>query len=177
MSTGPLADRCQALCLDVAELVRTGADWQRSLPLDTFERLCATVNGGGQVEVAVRFARDNAARARVTGRCRANAEVVCARCGAEADVEVTCDVDFRLVASEAQARALMPALDTVVASEDQVSVAALVEDDLLLNLPEFGCSDRDSCANWAEQRPGLDTSADARSTSPFAVLGTWKVPE
>ena len=173
MSTGP--------SLDIAERLRSGGTWRGTLRLAAFERLAATVARGGDVEVAVRFEPDDLARARVTGTCGVHAEVVCARCGSEVDVSVEAAVDFRLVASEAQAQALMPELETVVAAEDRVSVLALVEDDLLLSLPEAGCDDRDRCGNWREnragQRPEDATAAQARRESPFAVLGNWKPRE
>ena len=172
MSTG--------LSLDIAERLRTGGTWRGTLPLAAFERLAETVAGGGDVEVAVRFEPDDLARARVTGTCGARADVVCAQCGCDVNVLVDCAVDFRLVASEAQAQALLPDLETVVATEDRVSVVALVEDDLLMSLPEAGCDDRDDCENWAEQRPDAVTATGnpaADVDSPFAVLGDWKPPE
>ena len=171
MSTGPT--------LDIAERLRSGGTWRGTLPLAAFERLAATVARGGDVEVAVRFKPDDLARARVRGACGLHAEVVCARCGSEVDVFIDAAVDFRLVASEAQAQALMPELETVVAAEDRVSVVALVEDDLLLSLPEAGCDDRDRCENWYENRAAArpEAAAQARRESPFAVLGNWKPRE
>ena len=147
------------------------------MPLTAFERFAATVTGGGDVDVAVRFEPDDLARARVTGSCGVHAQVVCAWCGSDVDVLVECAVDFRLVASDAQAQALMPALETVVETEDRISVVALVEDDLLLSLPEAGCDDRDECENWAEQRPDGAVAEPARRESPFAVLGKLKPPQ
>lgn len=169
MSTGP--------SLDIAGRLQAGGTWRGTLPLTAFERFAATVTGGGAVEVALRFEPDDLARARVTGRCGVNAQVVCAWCGSDVDVLVECAVDFRLVASEAQAQALMPALETVVETEDRMSVVALVEDDLLLSLPEAGCDDRDECENWAEQRPDGAAAEPARRISPFAVLGNFKPRE
>ena len=144
------------------------------MPLDAFERFAAAVAGGGDVAVAVRFEPDDQAWARVTGTCGVRAEVVCSRCGCDVEVPVECALDFRLVGDEAQAQALMPDLETVVATEDRISVVALVEDDLLLNLPEAGCDDRDECENWAESRPDGVTAEQA---SPFAVLRNWKPHE
>ena len=166
MSTGP--------SLDIAERLQAGGTWRGTLPLAAFERFAATVTGGGDVEVAVRFEPDDLARARVTGTCGVRAQVVCAVCGSDVDVLVECAVDFRLVVSETQAQALMPALETVVAAEDRISVVALVEDDLLLSLPEAGCDDRDHCGNWGEHRSEVATAEPARRENPFAVLGNWK---
>ena len=167
--------------LDIAERLRSGGTWRGTVPLAAFERFAATVAGGGDVEVAVRFEPDDRARARVTGTCGVHAQVVCAWCGSDVDVLVECAVDFRLVDDETQAQALMPTLETVVASEDRISVVALVEDDLLLSLPEAGCDDRDHCENWrenwAEQRPDVATAEPAPRESPFAVLGNFKPRE
>lgn len=129
----------------------------------------------------MRLEPDDLARARVTGRCGVHAEVVCAWCGSDVDVLVECAVDFRLVASEALAQALMPTLEALVATGDRISVVALVEDDLLLSLPEAGCDDRDRCKSWGEswvgERPDVSTEEPARRESPFAVLGNWKPRE
>ena len=163
MSTGP--------SLDIAERLRSGGTWRGTLPLEAFERFATTVVGGGHVEVAVRFEPDDLGRARVTGTLGVRAEVVCSHCGCDVEVPVECALDFRVVASETQAQALMPDLETVVAPEDRVAVVALVEDDLLLNLPEAGCDDRDECKHWAEQQPD---AATAEPASPFAVLRDWK---
>lgn len=163
--------------LDIAERLRSGGTWRGTLSLEAFERFAATVAGAGDVEVAVRLKPDDLGRARVTGSCRVRAEIVCSLCGCEVEVSVESPLDFRLVASEAQAQALMPDLETVVATEDRVAVVALVEDDLLLNLPEAGCDDRDECENWAEQRPDVAPIEATQRTSPFAVLGNWKPHE
>ena len=165
MSTGP--------SLDIAERLRSAGTWRGTLPLTAFERFAATVARGGDVDVAVCFAPDDRARARVTGNCGVHAQVVCARCGSEVDVLVECAVDFRLVASEEQAQAMMPTLETVVAAEDRISVVALVEDDLLLSLPEVGCEDREGCEHWAEQRREVAAAVPTRRESPFAVLENW----
>lgn len=190
MSTGPRTEQARrgaerpgaagrpwGVSLDIAECLRSGGSWRGTLPLEAFERFAATVASGEDVEVAVRFEPDDLGRARVTGTCGVRAEIVCSLCGSEVKVPVECALDFRLVASEAQAEALMPDLETVVATEDRVSVVALVEDDLLLNLPEAGCDDREECENWAEQRPDAGPVEPAQRTSPFAVLGNWKPHE
>lgn len=182
MSTGPCTEQARrgaerpGASLDIAERLQSGGTWRGTLPLEAFERFAATVASGGDVEVAVRLEPDDLGRARVTGSCGLRAEIVCSLCGCEVEVPVECALDFRLVASEAQAQTLMPDLETVVATEERVSVVALVEDDLLLNLPEAGCDDRDECENWAEERPDV-ASREPERTSPFAVLGNWKPQE
>ena len=142
MSTGPW--------LDVPELARAGAAWHGVLPLDAFGRLKAAVNTASDVDVALKFSGDDVAQARVTGTCGVLAQVVCARCSCDVEVRIESAIDFRIVASEAQAQALTPAFDTVVTDEDIVAVGTLVEDDLLLSLPEIACEDWENCANALE---------------------------
>ena len=168
MADGPL--------LEIADRARTGAVWRGTLPLAAFERFGTATDGGGpvgDVQVAVRLADDGLTRARVTGTCRVVAAIVCARCATEVDVPTECAVDLRLVASEARAEALTPEYDTFVTADERVSVAALVEDDLLLGMPQVGCADRDACPHWAEQRHAMASLAEGR-TSPFAALSALK---
>ena len=161
MSTGPV--------LDIAECVRNGARWEGTVPRAAFERLGAA----GDVRVSVRLGDDGLTRGRVTGTCHVVAAVVCAQCANEMEVPTECAIDFRLVADEARAEALTPEYDTLVTAEERVPLAALVEDDLLLGLPEVGCTDRDACPHWAEQRQAMAEVARGR-TSPFAALAALK---
>ena len=169
MSTGPW--------LDVSELARAGAAWRGVLPLDAFERLKAAVSTAGDVDVALKFSADDVGQARVTGTCGVLAQVVCARCSCAVEVRVESAIDFRIVESEAHAQALTPMFDTVVTEADIVAAGTLVEDDLLLSLPEFACEDWDNCPNALELRTialELRESQAAHepepTTSPFAGL-------
>ncbi len=54
-------------------------------------------------------------------------------------------VDFRVVATDAEARSLMPAFDTVVSRDTHVPLTMLVEDDILLSIPERCCTDGAKC--------------------------------
>lgn len=162
MSTGPW--------LDVPELAHAGAAWRGVLPLDAFERLKAAVSSAGDVDVALKFSADDVAQVRVTGTCGVLAQVVCARCSCDVEVRVESVLDFLIVASEAQAQALTPMFDTVMTDDDIVAVGTLVEDDLLLSLPEFACEDWDNCANALELRESQAAYEPEPTKSPFAGL-------
>ena len=88
----------------------------------------------------------------------------CLRCLRTERVEVVAEVDFFVVATEAEAEALMPDFDAVVASES-APATELIEDDLLMSVPEVACADRDSCRHALALSFGRDPQA-----SPFAAL-------
>lgn len=160
--------------LHVAALSRRDGAWTGVVRADQLVRLAALV-GKADVEVALRFGRDESGRARVTGRCRFVAAVCCSGCLRDERVKVECGVDLRVVATEAEAGALMPEADSVVHDAETIAVADLIEDELLLNAPEFACGDRDACPHAALVRASaVDGRASSPATRPFAALAALK---
>ena len=165
--------------LPVVALSRRGGAWHGVVRANQLVRLSALV-GEADVSVALRFAVDESGRARVIGHCGFVAEVCCSGCLRDERVEVECGVDLRIVATEAEARALMPKADSVVSDAETIAVAELIEDELLLNAPEFACDDRDACPHAANIRASaLDSGVagspeTARASGPFAALAALK---
>ncbi len=159
--------------LNVGELARGSGSWRGVVPVGAFERLGAFVgDDGAGVEAELDFEFDAGGRLRVSGTCRVTAAVCCSRCLETAPVAVVAAVDYRVVASEAEAQALTPAVDTVVGDIEAMPATALVEDDLLLSMPEIACREQDSCPRAPA---ALETGADAgQSASPFAALKALK---
>ena len=153
----------EASRLNVAELAMRGECWRRTLPVGAFPRL-ANVVGDGEVRVALRF-RVEGERVRVAGECRLATRIRCLRCLETERVDVIADMDFFVVANEAEAEALMPEFDAVVASESALATE-LIEDDLLLSVPEIACVDRDACRHAPL---ALSFGRDPEA-SPFAAL-------
>ena len=80
---------------------------------------------------------------------------------------------MRVVASDAEAQALMPKLDAVV-SEAAMPIAELIEDDLLMNLPEIACKDRATCPHAPVAVDSGDAVDGNDRKRPFAVLAALK---
>ena len=169
--------------LNVARLAREGGAWRGSIAVDQFERLGALLyndvetatrgqtDGSARVSAALDFALDADGRPRVTGRCQVAAVVRCGRCAEAVGVEVDSRLDFRIVASEAEAQTLMPDLDVVVSTGPGVLVTALMEDDILLSIPETGCVDGEPCPLALPSGIG-EMNEDGDERSPFEVLRT-----
>ena len=165
--------------LDVAALSRRGATWNGVVHAGQLERLSALV-GEADVSVSLRFALDASGRARVTGRCCFVAQVLCSGCLRDDSAKVECAVDLRVVATEAEARTLMPETDSVVRDAKTIAVSDLIEDDLLMSVPEFACDDRAACPHAASVRASAvdgnaaDDGETAAATGPFASLAALK---
>ena len=150
--------------LNVAELARRGGRWRGTLPVGAFPRLPDVVGEAGEVGVELRLCIESE-RVRVQGECRIAAPIRCLRCLRTERVEVVAEVDFFVVATEAEAEALMPDFDVVVAAES-APATELIEDDLLMSVPEVACADRDPCRHAPL---ALSFGRDPQA-SPFAAL-------
>lgn len=150
---------------------RDGA-WHGVLTVDLLPRLEA-LGGSGNVTVDLLLATDQRGRVRVTGHCRYVANICCSRCLRLDAVPTVCDIDLRIVATEAEARALMPLADSLVSTDERIDVAELIEDDLVMSIPEIACEDRDSCIHARFADPQGD-SQDGASQHPFAALAALK---
>lgn len=144
--------------LDVARLAQEGGKWQGTIELAAFERLgdvLFDVADSGQtnasnVSAALDFSVDDEGRPRVRGVCKVVAPIRCSRCAETVDVEVESHLDFRVVAAEAEVERLMPMFDAVVGEDSRLPVTALVEDDILLSIPERCCAEEATCAYASE---------------------------
>ena len=155
--------------LDAYALAARGGTWQGRIGAHALTRLASAAEVD-EVEVRLRFAADDRRRPRATGCCRFVAKVCCCRCLREEAVEVASRIDLRIVASETELRAVMPEFDAIV-GDGPIPIAEIIEDDLLMSLPETACKQRDTCphAPSGMLRPnGEDTHR------PFAALAALK---
>ena len=134
--------------------------------MDALPRLGEATDVRG-VTADLRFALDDRGRAHVAGTCRMEATVRCCGCLRDVAVEVLSPIDFRAVATVDEAQTLWPRQDAVVC-DGETPVAELIEDDLLMSLPEIACADRAACphALFAAKAP----AEERRARSPFAAL-------
>ena len=156
--------------LDALALATRGGSWRCKVAADAFARLAEAADVA-EVEVSLRLALDDRGRPRATGSCRYVAKVCCCRCLREEPVEVASRIDLRIVASEAELDAVMPELDAIV-GDGPMPIAELIEDDLLMSLPEIGCESRGNCPH-APSATTVITSGEDRQR-PFAALTALK---
>ncbi len=150
------------------ELGRQDAELRVRVPLANFERLTALLlSADGELAATLRFALDEHRRCIVTGQVSGAVQLHCQGCALDMAHELRCEIRTVLVRTDDEAKALMPASDVLVVEQDVLSMVELLEDELILDLPEVVCGRFDTCPH----RPRLEYgAAEDVAKSPFSGL-------
>jgi uncharacterized protein len=132
----------------------------------------AVENHDGAAEVALHFALDEQGIPVVKGRVRSEAVLICQRCLSPLSVPIDLEVELGIVASDEEAKRLPTHYDPLVAGEDRLAVAELVEDEILLALPAIPRHEDAACTAGVTEAPA--EQASGRTDNPFAVLEQLK---
>ncbi len=189
MIAPPMNTRSQDSLL-YRDLARRGATLTRALTLDMLPRLQhlsaeGAASSSSSVDVTLRFSESESGAAVVEGRALVRLDLECHRCAEALPYELTAEFHCAIVGSEAQADAFAESgasSDVLVATGTTVTVAEIVEDELLLALPERLCAS-EPCENLPalsypagpEAVAAAQAAADEeRSENPFSVLADLK---
>jgi len=124
-------------------------------PSDVFPRLAAAVSGLDEVRYELEFGRDDQHRTLVHGFAQLRLSLPCHRCLLDQALSLRVAIDSALVLvgadvnEQAQRRELGYAIgshDVVLIESSEVGLAQLLEDDLLLALPQRVCT-KSACEN------------------------------
>jgi len=123
----------------------------------------------GAATYELSFALDEGASPVVTGRVAAVVEVICQRCLEPMAFKIASEIRLGIVRSE-EAEASVPTdLEPVMVENDQLSLAALVEDELILAFPSAPLHPAGECRPPGHLRVG-EAAAGAPANRPFAAL-------
>lgn len=121
----------------------------RLLDSQLLPRLAQECNAVGQIAVRLAFKRDDQGRVQVVGTVQGDSELGCHRCDHTVWRKIEANFEVLLAFNEDQAAAWasqQAGSEVVVVSSANLDVVELVEDELLLALPERVCLD-DDCPN------------------------------
>ena len=160
------------------ELAIRGARVTRRLNLSELTRLAAFVAGeAAPVEVDLQFVLDAEDAVRVRGVASVVLKLRCHRCAEVTGYSLGSEFDLSIVADEAAASRVSDSRDVLVVDGPEVSVAQVIEDELLLALPEQLCStsrcDRLPPMAYPAVEAGEDPPGEVLH-GPFAVLEQLK---
>jgi uncharacterized protein len=159
--------------LPYRELARQGARLVRSVPAGELARLAAVAPGVGMLDVDLAFRSDDEARVWVSGMVQTRVLATCQRCLGEFEHPLRATFELCLAADEDEASALAEQADVVVAVQDVVTVAELVEDELILGVPERLCS-VDPCEHAPPLLGSESGDEQVARRNPFEILSVLK---
>jgi uncharacterized protein len=167
-------------------LARHGETLKGSVAPEQMPRLAELAEErGGRAQFELRFDHDEDGQACVRGHIGASLVMLCQRCLEPMHVDVECEVSVALVHEDAEAAALDIRYEPLMVGDEPVSLPRLVEDEIMLALPNFSRHPRGAC----EMPPGADSvdeappardggrsekSGESARENPFSILKSLK---
>lgn len=154
--------------IDPWRAVARGLRYAGQLPVVAFERLRPLlVSSDGTVEYGLRFGRDANRRALVWLEARARLRLSCQRCLGIVDFPVDARATLALVQGFDEAASLPDEYDPLLLSESKLCPMQLIEDELLLAIPDIPRHAAGACLD-------LEVAPESAVANPFAGLADWK---
>ena len=152
---------------------------QGAVDLERLPRFAETLaSDNANVVVSLRFARLEDGQRAITGHLQVSTELVCQRCLEPLPVSWEDDIALVLLEDECLAERLEPDWDPWVWTEQKLTLANLVEEQLLLSMPVVSYHADENCADKLGYVAAADTADEAQdemqTESPFAVLKALK---
>ncbi|APX93597.1 hypothetical protein BWR19_11995 [Halomonas sp. 1513] len=147
------------------------------VPLAGFARLAAEAGEqSGDVQVRLDFAIDAQGRRVIDGWLSAELELPCRRCLTPMAQRVESQFLLGMVSSDALAAELPSTHEPVLVENEQLNLLSVLEDELLLSLPQVIYHDEAQCRVSRDQLTSGEAPdvEEASTVSPFEVLRTLK---
>lgn len=131
----------------------------------------------GDCYVVLEFGVDAQGRREIRGHLQATLALACRRCLVPLPQEVSSDFLLGMVSDEALAAELPASHEPVLVEKEQLDLLTVVEDELILSLPQVVYHEEAECHVSAEQLVSKTEGAASESpaaTNPFAVLSALK---
>lgn len=160
--------------IDPLHLAATGQLLTGELSLSGMQRLVPTLSKAqGVVRVELEFGQDAQHILFLRGHIRARLEVICQRCLRSMDWDIDAQTSLGIVTSQAEAERLPERYEPLLVEAELMPLAAIVEDELILNLPDIPKHADAGCLDLHEfTDSGIPDEVSRKH--PFAVLNQLK---
>lgn len=157
--------------LDPLRFADLGKHFAGRIPLTAFSRLDPLLlDSTGDVEFELRFLRESG-RAVIRGRVRALLQLDCQRCRGSMAFEAVSEICLAVVEALGEVERLPEPYDPLLLEAPTIKLVELLEDELLLSLPQVPMHAPGQCAAAQAGEPEEAATVEA---SPFAVLAELK---
>jgi uncharacterized protein len=144
------------------------------LKIATLERLSdSVIDHGGNVSARIEFGKEGK-RIVVSGHIEGAVELECQSC--LQPLVWPLDIDFKLaVVSSLQEAKQLDDCEPLLLDSDTISLTALIEDEILLALPDYPRHEHDCLAhNRSQDADYSATDSQTKANNPFSVLAKLK---
>ena len=165
--------------VDPWRLADQGKSFSGQEKLSNFSRLRSLLTRpDGEVAYELRFGRDEGRWPRIMGWVRTILNLECQRCLEELGIEVNAMLDLAVIEVPGEADALPASCEPVLAEDGRLRLLDIIEEELLLAVPQVPRHEAEDCAGVAQRAVALQDGADKEQKevpeSPFAVLAGMK---
>jgi len=160
--------------LAYASLARQAVRMERQLPADALPRLAEIAPGRGPVSVTLEFRVDGAGRSWVSGRADQLVAAACQRCLERFERRLGVTFDLCIVREGADLREIADGTDVLVVEGETVAIAEIIEDELLLGVPDRLCEEEPCPYAPVLSFPATGAERTEAAESPFNVLSKLK---
>jgi len=164
--------------LDPWRYADRGRSVSGSFALRDLSRLCGTLlDDQGRARFELEFYRDERRRACLRGGVDAELLLECQRCLGPMRLRASCDTAIAFVEGIEEAEQLPAALDPWMVEAQRVSLQDLVEDELLLALPQVAMHPAGECAATGASSSDdrvVEAVGEVERANPFAILSGLK---
>jgi len=156
------------------------AIFEGTLPVSSFERLVeGLLSDSGTLSVKLEFLVGDDGFRELIGSVGGDVDIQCQRCMEPMRFHLSADIHLAFAFHEEMAKTLPKHLDAVVCTPDEhVELVELIQDDLILNLPQFAKHPEGACQiQTVFADPGNNTVIqDEEKSNPFSILAQIKSP-
>jgi len=158
--------------LDFIQKADLGCEIKGKWPINQLNRLPdLLLNDNGELDAELEFGRTGKLRY-ISGNVSAKVEVICQRCMQPMFLELNAQIKLGLITDEEYADRLPEEYDPCLVSDDDKSLAEVLEEELLLVMPlvamhKEGCSDY---LQEQEKRIQIEEESKSEKENPFSVL-------
>jgi uncharacterized protein len=161
--------------IDPTHLADKRGELHGQIPIKCLTRLSEKlVNDDGVVTVDLYFGREGRTP-KIDGSLKATLQLECQNCLEGVEFEIDHKVKLGVVITFEQVERLTEELEPLLLEEETIPLITLVEDELLLHLPDYPKHSHDCIANKVTRKHTVAfDEAATQKPNPFSVLATLK---
>lgn len=160
--------------IEPLKLVEQRIDLEGTVALSECERLKETLlEGGGDIQVSLRFAKDEQGLSVITGLLQAEVTLECQRCLQPFEMVVKGDINLAIARYEDAVNNLPRHYDPLLLEGPELELWPLIEQELMLSLPIVAKHPEGECRTDSTYQ-AQDEELQQDKPNPFAVLAELK---